>query len=153
MLKKIKAKHIVVIAVLIVIFALLSNGGSAEKSARKFVENMLDGRARECVSLLTDDAVEQTGYTRKVLISVMDGALEQMREDYKSKYGKRWKYKITVIDSYEFEAEYYAGERIGNAVTVVVGIQHTGSATEDEETETLVLIKDGRKWLVAGFGF
>ena len=151
-------KPVVILIGIIGLAWLLFGGKSAEKTAKNFVESMLDGDAKKCVSLLTDDAVEQTGSaTRKILINTMDDALEGLVEEYKDKYGNSWKYKVTAIDSYEYTYEYYNGGYIGDAVKVVVEIQHKGGGLfddeEGEETETLVLVKEGRKWLVAGFAF
>ena len=157
MLKTLKTKYVIIVAAIILLLVLLFRGQSVEKTAQQFVENMLDGNAKGCVALLTDDAIARTGAaTRKLLINEMDKAFQQLQDDYKAKYGKKWKYEISVIDSYEYESEYYDGEYIGNAIAVVVEIQHTGKGLlndkEGTETETLVLVPDGQNWLVAGFG-
>lgn len=149
---------VAVVVIIISILAMCSGNGNYEKTAKEFVEYMLDGNAKKCVALLTDEAVEQTGSaTRKILINTMEDALEGMREEYKDKYGSKWKYEVEVIDSYAVESEYYNGGYLGETVKVVVEIHHSSknwfNDNEGTETQTIILVNEDGKWLVAGFGF
>lgn len=148
---------LVVLVIAVVLICSLTGGSGPEKTAQQFVEAMLSGDGSACVALLTDDAVEKTGAaTRKVLINTMDDALDGMIEEYKDRYGDRWTYKISVVDSYEYTYEYYDGSYIGDAITVVLEIEHSGKGLFNDkvgsETETVIVIKDGGKWRIVGFG-
>lgn len=154
-----KGKGVIVILVVIIALAMLFLGGSsAEDVAQEFMESILEGNGKKCASLMTDDAVERTGSeTRKILINTLNNALADLREEYKSKYGEKWKYEVVVIDSYEITGEYYSGEYIGDAVEVVMEIRHTGSGLfkdkDGTETETVILVKEDGDWLVSGFSY
>ena len=148
---------VVLIAVVVILASLISGGKGYEKAAKKFVEYMLDGNAKKCVALLSDDAVEKTGSaTRKSLINTMDDALDSLRDEYKKTYGSQWKYEVEVIDSYESYSEYYNGGYLGETMEVVVEIHHSSKSLfndkEGTETMTIILIKESGEWLVAGFG-
>ena len=128
-----------------------------EETAKKFIKSMMDANAKRCISMMTDDAVEKIGETRKIAIHNMEEALEALQEDYRYEYGDNWECKVVVIDFYEATAEYYDGDYVGEAVVVVLELQHEASGLfweeTGEETETLILVKEGRKWLISGFGF
>ena len=151
-----KKVYIIVLIAVALMLALLTGGKGAEAVAEDFVENMLAGNGKKCVALMTDDAVAKTGSaTRKILARTMDIALADMQEEYKDKYGKKWTYEVVVVDSYDITGEYYGEEHIGDAVEVVVEIQHKGSGFFNDETgietETLVLVNENGDWLVSGF--
>ena len=145
--KKVLLLALVVVLVLILFF---SCGKSAEKTAIEFVEHMHKGEAKKIVSLLSDEMLdnlmERGNYkTKKVLINSFQNILEASIEGFKDKYGKKWKYKIELVDSYK---EYK------NCI-VILEITYSGKSLfekiENTETIEIELIKERGNWKVNSF--
>ena len=151
-----KHKKILIVGLLIVFLVCIfwdCTGNSAEDTAVKFVENMLDGKAEKCADLMTDDLIGMSDYeTKKLFVYAFEKTLDAKIESYKAKYGKMWKYEVNVIDSFEYEPEYYDYDGDEKLVKVILEVKHTGSGlfNDKEGTEELSLIMellDG-EWLV-----
>lgn len=148
---------IALIAVVLVIF--LGGSRSAEDTAKKFVESSFEGDAKKVVSLMSDITIEESPYqTKKLLIHATEKVLESRRERYKDTYGKKWKYKVKVIDSYDADLsdiEDYVEINdyiYDNIKDVVISVEHKGSGwfndKEGSENFTVRCVKQGRKWYV-----
>lgn len=148
----------IIIALLIVILAFVILGdliftdsnNSAEKAAVKFTEAMLDADAKKCANLMCDDLIEMSNYeTKKLFINALEKQLESAKDEYIDTYGKRWKYKVSVVDSFEYEPFYDCDEDL---VKVVLKVEHKGSGLfnekEGEEEIELIMVERNGKWLV-----
>ena len=144
-------KPIAIVVGVIIICTILFGGRSAKKAAKDYVEGMLEADAAKVYAVLCDESREKVGETKKIAIDQMQDALDGQTEKYENKYGNRWKYKIRVIDAYDYESsvEEYADIRM---MKVVVEVTHQGSGLfndkEGEETITVKVVKEGRKWYV-----
>ena len=132
----------------------LDNG--AELVAVEFIENMLNGDAEKCVSLMCDDLIIISGYdTKNLFINAFEKRLDELIESYKNKYGYRWNYSVSVIDSFEYTPEYYEYEGEGNLIKVVLEIEHTGGGLfkEKEGNDEFALVVEyvNQEWLVYSF--
>ena len=132
-------------------------GNGAEKTAVTFVEHMLDGNAKKCTELMCEDLVDMAGYeTKKLFINAFDKKLDLMIDEYKDQYGKRWKYNVSVIDSYDYEPEDYHDIE-DELVVVVLEIEHKGGGLfkdkDGTDEFTLIMTKFDEKWLVYDFSF
>ena len=80
--------------------------------------------------------------TEKLAVSKMQDVLDEAIEDYKDKYGKKWKYDIEIIDSYEEDG----------ITKVAYKVNHKGKGffnqKDGDEKGTLELVKSGRKWYI-----
>ncbi|MBQ3134803.1 MAG: hypothetical protein IJB75_03205 [Oscillospiraceae bacterium] len=148
-------KPIATVGALIIICTLLFGGRSAEKTASKFMKSLMEADAKEAYSLMSDELKESLPYeTKKVAIHSMQENFDDAIEGYKDIYGKRWKYKVHVIDVYECEAisDEYEGRKMMKAE---IEVTHKGSGLlnkkEGSDSDTLYLVKDGRNWYVADF--
>ena len=151
----------IIIAVLIVVLCLIvfgdfiftdSNNG-AEKAAIQFAEAMFDADAKKCTNLMCDDLIEMSNYeTKKLFINALEKQLESNQDEYIDTYGKRWKYEVSVVDSFEYEPYYDCDE---NLVKVVLKVEHKGSGLfnkkEGEEEIELIMVERTGKWLVYDF--
>ena len=128
----------------------------AEETAVKFIENMLEGKAEKCVDLMADELIAMSDYeTKKLFAHALEETLDASIESYKGKYGKRWKCEVCVIDSFDYEPEYYIYEGDGKLVKVVLEVEHTGSGLFNdkegkEEMSIIMELSDG-EWLVYDF--
>ena len=144
-------KLIAIVAVIIIACVIIFGGRSAKKAAKQYIDGMLSGDAKQAYEVLCKDSKKAVGETKKIAINKMEKALENQQDTYRDKYGNNWKYKVKVIDAYEYKPEdgEYAGEDL---MKVVVQVTHKGSkwlsSKEGEETITVLLIKEGRKWCV-----
>lgn len=155
-------KTILIIGIALIAIIIFSGGRSAEETAQQFVEAMLAGDAKTATELTSDITIEESNYTtRKLYTHALEESLKETRERYKNKYGDSWKYKVKVIDSYDFdysEIEDYVeitDFASSSMKEVVVSIEHKGSGwfNDKEGTEDMVItcIKLGRKWYVLYF--
>lgn len=147
-----------IIAVLVVVLSLVvvgdliftdSNNG-AEKAAVQFTEAMLDANAKKCANLMCDDLIEMSNYeTKKIFVNALEKQLETAKDEYIDTYGKRWKYKISVVDSLEYEPFYGSDEEL---IKVVLKVEHKGSGLfnekDGEEEIELIMVERNGKWLV-----
>lgn len=141
---------LVILVVVVVIVVVVSSGKSAEDTAIEFLEHLHEGEAKKMVSLLSeemiDDLIDRGNYkTKKVLINSFEKTLEASIENFKDKYGKKWKYKIELVDSYEED----------ESCNVILEVTYSGKTLFDkiEESDTIEieLIKEGGKWKINSF--
>ena len=123
---------------------------NAELVAHSFVEAILDADAKKCADLMCDDLIEMSNYeTKKLFINALEKQLESAKDEYIDTYGKRWKYKVSVVDSFEYEPFYDCDEDL---VKVVLKVEHKGSGLfnekEGEEEIELIMVERNGKWLV-----
>lgn len=145
-----KYKSILIIILAIVLIFILFGGNSPKNVSRDFLDAMYSGNAKKCVSLMSDDLVlkmqKQNGIdTKKLVISRMQGNLDKEIENYKDKYGKKWKYDIEIVDCYE-----------KNGLTKVAFEVHFKGKVlfkqkEGSQKGTLILVKSGTKWYIDEF--
>lgn len=144
-------KRIITIAVAVLaVILLISLFGKddPEDVAEKFVKSMLEGDAKEFVSLLSEETIDSIGaQSKKILISKTEDTLEDMLERYEDKYGSSWDYDITVIDSYEGDNE--------DTVEVYIKVEHEGGGwlndKSGEETLTVTVIKEDGDWRILDY--
>lgn len=153
---KIFAAIVVIVGILLAFF-IISGHGSKE-TAKKFMNGIYSANASKCISLMSEELVEQTMEnkglaTEKIFQHNFQAELDDAVEKYKDKYGKKWKYKVHVIDEYDItgeEALYYADD----AKKVEIEVNMTGKAffrkVENVEKITVIVVKDGRNWFVEG---
>ena len=132
------------------IFDEINYENDAELSACNFVEAMFDADAKTCADFMCDDLIEISNYeTKKLFINALEKQLESAKDEHIEKYGKRWKYEVSVIDSFEYEAFYDCDEDL---VKVVLKVEHKGSGLfnkkEGEEEIELIMVERNGKWLV-----
>lgn len=147
---------LLIAVLLVVIFGdnlPFANSNKAEKVSIEFVESMLDGDAKKCVKLMSDDLIAMADYeTEKLFINAFDKKLDALIESCKDKYGKRWKYEVSVIDSFEYIPEYYEYEGNGELFKVVLEIEHKGGGLfnkkEGKDEIELIVERKGNKCLV-----
>lgn len=147
------------LVVVICLSATLFSCGSNELDvADKFLNALYDGDIKKVVSLSSETLIEKSGaQTEKIYKKKMEEMHETLVESYKDKYGKKWKYKIEIIDSYDWEPdEYYLQQYVGDEFKKVEAeIEHTGKGffndKEGDEKITLIMEKVDGKWLVASF--
>lgn len=136
----------IIIVLLVVLFAC--GGRGYKDTAIDFTKATLEGDAKKMVSLMSDDLVDElmklkNESTKKTLINTMQKKLEDADEDYKSSYGKKWKYEIEYIDAVK------DGDNCTVTLEVKIkGKTWLGGKKEDSHTEKIELIKDGNKWYV-----
>lgn len=147
--KKIVAAVLILLLLLVVFWDNLpfeKDSSNAENIAILFLKNMLDGNAKECADLMCNDLIDSAGYeTKKLFINAFEKNLEVMIEAYKDKYGKRWEYEISVIDSFEYNPEYYYYNGDGKLIKVVLKIEHKGGGLfkdEDGNDEVEIIIEE-----------
>ena len=124
---KIGKKKLFYVVIAVILVFIIFGCRSAKKTAKQYVEALLGGKASKCASLMTDEAIKNTGAaTKKIFINELDDALENLRDDYKDKYGKSWKFSVEIIDSYDYELDEneYDGAK---AKMVELKIIHKGS--------------------------
>ena len=152
-------KIIIALLVIILVFVVLGDlifvdgNNGAEKTAVKFTEAMLDVDAKKCADLMCDDLIEMSNFeTKKLFINALEKQLESNQDEYIDTYGKRWKYEVSVIDSFEYEPFYDCDEDL---IKVVLKVEHKGSGLfnekEGEEEIELILVERNGKWLVYDF--
>lgn len=151
-MKKLNIKKILVIVLGIALVVWLFGGRSAKKTAKQYIEALYAGNASKCASLMTEKAIEDTGApTKKVFISDLNDALDDLQEEYQNIYGSKWKYSVKVIDIYDYDA----GDAYDDqpAKMVELKITHKGSGLlnkkEGEERQQVLVVKQGLKWYVA----
>lgn len=153
----------VIIAVLLLTSVLVSVIGcgttkntKAQQCAVKFVENMYDGKAQAWVDLILDSLLAQDmiaeGYaTEELYVYAVGKDLDDLIAAQKSEYGKRWKYKVSVIDSYSVEPPKEFSEC--ELVEVCLKIEHSGRKllffkVSDTEEFKIQVIKKDNDWYV-----
>lgn len=158
-------RHRVIVAVFLAVILAISifgGGRSAEDTAQRFVEALLDGDAKTATNLTSDITIEESNYnTRKLYIHALEENLNETIKRYEDKYGDSWKYKVKVIDSYDVdfsEIEDYVEitDYVSSSMKeVLISIEHKGSSwfNDKEGTEDMLItcIKMGRKWYVLYF--
>ena len=127
-----------------------------ENIAISFIDNIFKGNAKKFTELLYDDIIEQVmtkkNYeTKDIFIYALDKRFDSVIEDYKSSYGKKWKYTIDVIDSYDVESP--SGFSEYEFKEVVLEVQHEGKKllffkVEGSEELKIKLIKANNSWYV-----
>lgn len=144
-------KTIIIVAALLILVFLLFGGNSPQSVSKDFLEAMYSGNAKKCVSLMSDDLVlkmqKENGIdTKKLVISRMQGNLDNEIENFKDKYGKKWKFDIEIVDCYEKDG----------ATKVAFNVQFKGKGLfkqkDGNEKGTLTLVKSGMKWRIDKFG-
>lgn len=160
----IRKNQILVVTVLVILLALsiFNSDKSAEDTAKEFVEAMLKGDAKTVTNLTSEITIGESNYeTKNLYTHAVEEILEATIQNYENKYGKNWKYKVKVIDSYDVdfsEIEDYVEitEFISsNMKEVAVSIEHKGRGwfndKEGKEDVVITCIKQGRKWYVLYF--
>lgn len=144
-------KITIIIAILLILVFILFSGNSPKSVSKEFLDAMYSGNAKKCVSLMSDDLVaemqKENGIdTKKLVISRMQGNLDKEIENFKDKYGKKWKYDIEIVDCYEKDG----------ATKVAFKVHYKGKGLfkqkEGNEKGTLTLVKSGMKWRIDKFG-
>lgn len=134
----------------------LKNITAAEKCAIKFVESIYEGDAQKYVDLIFDSVLAQEmvheGYeTEEMYVYALDKILDRLIEEERSDYGKRWKYKVSVIDSYSVTpSEFFSGYEVNE---VFLKVEHSGRKllffkVSDFEEIKVQVIKEGNNWYV-----
>ena len=128
----------------------------AEANAVTFLENYYDGDAQKCVDLILDELVAEIivadGYgTEDVLGYALEKALDSSIEEYRDEYGKKWKYEITIIDSYKIESPEGFSEY--ECMSVLLNVQFEGRKllffkVEGSEEKEVQMIKKNGTWYV-----
>ena len=146
----VKYKHILIIIVGVIIFTLFI-GDSPKSVSKDFLEAMYSGNAKKCVSLMSDDLIskiqKENGLdTKKLVIKTMQGNLDKEIENFKDKYGKKWKYDIEIVDCYEKDG----------ITKVAFEVHFKGKGLfkqkEGKEKGNLTIVKSGIKWQIDKFG-
>ena len=154
----------VVVAISVVCFLLFLCGGrSAEKTTKQALKAMHEGNASKYVSLMYDDVVEyqmesNDVKTKKLFVKEYEKAFDSIQSKMVDKYGKKWKYKIEIIDSYDSEApesmeiDSLSGK---NFKEVAYEVTYTGKGflKEKEGTDegTFLLVEKKNKWYIVDF--
>lgn len=133
----------------------------AEANAVKFLEYKYDGNAQKCIDLLLDELVAEAivayGYeTEDVLVYALDKQLDNSIEIYQEEYGKKWKYEISIIDSYEITAPEGFSEY--ECMEVLLNVQFEGRKllffkVDGSEEIKVQMIKKNNTWYVLGASF
>lgn len=159
--KKILSIIAVIIGVVLIVF--LFSGRSAEKTAKQALEAMHENDASKFVSLMCDEAIEYQMYnrgikTKKLFIKEYENAFESFQAQMKDKFGKKWKYDIEIIDSYEYEPsdnidlDSLEGRKLKEvAYEIKYKAKGLFSSEEDTEKGTFLLVKEGNKWYIVNF--
>lgn len=132
------------------IFDEINYENDAELAACNFVEAMFDADAKKCANLMCDDLIEMSNYeTKKLFINTLEKQLESVKDKYIDDYGKRWRYEVNVVDSFEYKPFYDCNEDL---IKVVLKVEHKGSGLfnkkEGEEEIELIMVERNGKWLV-----
>lgn len=150
-----KYKYIIIAVVAVIILFSLFGGGSPEDAAEDYVKSMLKGDYKKCVDLTSDEAIARSGEeTRKLYSHKMEKALKALEERYKDKYGSGWKYKVKVVDSYEYTPQYveYAADEL---TKVIISVEHKGGGwfndKEGSEDMEVIVGKENGKWRVISY--
>lgn len=149
-------KIIIVVMGLLLLCSACQSFNGAENTAVKFVENMYGGNGEECAKLMSEQFIDSTDYeTEKLFIKAFDDSLDNIVEEYQDKYGKRWKYEVSVIDCFEYTSMGDEFEYEGTPMKVVICIEHMGKGLfnekEGEEEVTIIMAKENGKWRVFDF--
>ncbi|MBQ8868834.1 MAG: hypothetical protein IJ027_03840 [Oscillospiraceae bacterium] len=159
--KKILSLVAVVAGVVLIFF--LFGGRSAEKTAKQALEAMHENDAKKFVSLMCDEAVEYQMNNRginskKVFVKEYEEVFDTFQAQMKEKFGKKWKYDIEIIDSYDYEStEYIYLESLEGRelkeVAYEVSYESKGLFNDEEDSEsgTFLLVKEGNKWYIVNF--
>ena len=130
-----------------------------EKKAVKFIESMYNGDAQTYVNCLSDEVVEEVMEmyeykTEELLVYALNKEFLDSIEEKKTLFGKKWKYDISVIDSYELDDTEEFGEY--EIQEVCLKVEHTGrilllfKRNETEEFKVIMIKKDN-EWFVLAF--
>lgn len=133
----------------------------AEANAVKFLEYRYEGNAQKCIDLMLDELVAEYMVARKcetedVLVYAVNKDFESSIEDYQEEYGKKWKYEISIIDSYEITAPERFSEY--ECMEVLLNVQFEGrkflifKVDGSEEIKIQMIQKNG-VWYVLGTSF
>ena len=127
-----------------------------EKRAIEFVESMYEGDAEKFVDMMLDsiidNAIKEEGIaTKELYVYELDKLLDLYIDEFKSRYGKKWKYKISVIDSYTVESPEELSEY--EITEVFLKVEHSGKKffffkVNDSEEIKVQVTKKGNKWYV-----
>ena len=128
----------------------------AESNAVKFIDYMYAGNAQKATDLIFDDvlaaAIATGGYeTESVFVYAFEKELDDLIEGYQEEYGKKWKYEINIIDSYEKNApEGYTDYEV---MEVALEIKHEGRKffffkIDGTEELKIQMIKKDNTWYV-----
>lgn len=150
-------KYIIISLVIIVVIFLLFGGRSADKTAKQAIEALFSNDASKFISLMSNEAIEaqldDLGIeTKKLLKNHYKKVFEETQKKAKDKYGKKWKYDIEIIDSYDYSASTEEIEKYGssNFKEVAYEISHKGSGLfndkEGKESGKILVAKKGLKW-------
>ena len=166
MKKYINFKKVMIFIVAMIILVLGTGCGTmpenmAEVNATKFLEYRYEGNAQKYVDLMLDELVAEYMLARKcetedVLVYAVNKDLESSIEDYQEEYGKKWKYEISIIDSYEITAPEKFSEY--ECMEVLLNVQFEGrkflifKVDGSEEIKIQMIQKNG-VWYVLGTSF
>lgn len=163
-----KTKKIIIIGLIVLLVVILigeyipsSNekaSNKAELAALRFIESMLDGDADECVDLMCEDLISLSNYeTKKLFIHDFDKKLDILIDNYKEKYGSRWKHEVVIIDSYDYQlnSDEDFDDSESDLMKVVLEIKHEGRGIfkekEGAEEVQLIMKNTDGQWLVYDF--
>lgn len=158
-----KILSLLAVAIGVVVLFLLFSGRSAEKTAKQALEAMHENDASKFVSLMCDETIEYQMDTRgtktkKLFIKEYENTFENFQSQMKDKFGKRWKYDIEIIDSYDYEPsdnidlDSLDGKEL-KEVAYEIKYKSKGLFNNEEGTEsgTFLLVKEGNKWYIVNF--
>lgn len=161
MSKKIFSIMATVVGVVLIVF--LFSGRSAEKTAKQALEAMHENKASKFVSLMCDDTIEyqmecRDIRTKKLFIKEYEDTFESFQKQMKEKFGKKWKYNIEIIDTYDYEPSDYVdldsleGKKL-KEVAYEITYKGKGLFNDKDGTEsgTFLLVKEGNKWYIVNF--
>lgn len=169
-----KKWHVVVGAIIGVIAAAIILNSIPESNDYKatveqYVEAYVAGDAKKIVALMPKEyvkaAIDNGDYDSKSdMIDDYQKVLDYSIEAFDEYFGKRWKYDISIIDTYEYSADevdmylYYNDyANMDAAVDSIMEVSYMLSIYSNKEegstTETLILFEIDGKWYVANTYF
>lgn len=133
----------------------------AESNAVKFLEYKYEGKTQKFVDSILDEVVKEMivagGYeTENILVYALDKEMQNSIDGYKDEYGKKWKYDISIIDSYAIPAPEDFSEC--ECMEVVLNVQHEGRKflffkVDGTEEVKIQMIQKEDSWYVWSVSF
>lgn len=160
-----KNREVFIIIIIILALILLFGNKSYKTTVKQYVTATMQGNGKKVVNLMPKQYIElaivQGSYNNKSdMIDDYNNTLNQTIESFDEAFGDKWKYKYNITDVYKYNKSDIKGfitiSNYGHLLPKIKAIREVSyelcvysNDYESTTTETILLIKLGRKWFVA----
>ena len=154
----------VIAVILIIIFSCSSGKSNAEKVASDYIKASYKGDTKKMADLTSDLTIEASGCkSKKLYANQIDSKYQSIAQQIEDTYGDKFKFKVSVVDSYDDVYDYYDNDGITslNVTVVVIRADLSGKketflglgSKEVNNTENwkVTMVEENGKWKVLRF--